>query len=134
MIQEASEGVSFSYARFRKILKGRIWGQLEVYLQNPGCDLNKDELDIHPHNDEKSFIYGGGNSGSCTLNPALVERLEITNAFSRCRDDSIITEAQYHFIKDFNQRPRRWLELEYNTLMHIVTGVMVKRLYPEGGV
>ena len=130
MIQEAPEA-SFSYARFRKLLKGRVWGQLETYLQNPGCDLNKDELDIHPHNDERSFVYGGGNAGSCTLNPALVERLEITNAFSRCRDDGVITEAQYYFIKDFNLRPRRRLELEYNALMHVVTGEMVGMLYPD---
>jgi hypothetical protein len=129
--QEASTGVSFSYARYRKLLKGRIWGQLEMYLQNPGCDLYGEVLDIHEHNDERSFVSGGGGAGSCTLNPALVERLEVTNAFSRCRDEGVINKKQYYFIKDFNRRPRRSVELEYNALMHVVTGEMVKILHPE---
>ena len=138
MIQETSEGVSFSYARFRKILKGRVWGLLERYLQHPGCDLYGDELDIHPTNDEGSFIYSGSKTGSCTLNPKLIERLEITNGFSRCRDNGVINEKEYDLIKDFNRRyiigahrPRPASELEYNTLMHVVTGVMVNMLYPE---
>ena len=129
--QEASQEVSFSYARFRKLLKGRLWGQLEFYLQHPGCDLNGDVIDIHEQNDERDFCYSGSKTGTCALNPKLIERLEITNAFSRCRDEGVIDHKQYHFIKDFNRRPRRNLELEYNTLMHVVTGAMVGMLYPD---
>ena len=129
--QEAPQGVSFSYVRFWKILKGRVWWQLETYLQHPGCDLYGEILAIHPTNDEGSFCYSGSKTGSCTLNPKLIERLEITNAFSRCRDSGVINEKDYNLIKSFNLHPKRHQQLEYNTLMHVVTGEMVRMLYSE---
>lgn len=131
------------------IFKGIIWRELESYLSHPACDLDGNLLYLHAGRriGEDFTSYSGRDDGepgkysTCKLNPKLIKRLNVTNAFAQCRDKGIISESEYSFVKDFLTRKPNLrkkyrinmytLEHHYVRILRIATEAMIPILYPR---
>ena len=126
--------------------KTQIRDKLEMYLSHPACDLEGELIDIHEVEEieklfESKFGENIGIYATCKLNPKLVERLNVTNAFAQCRDRGIISKSEYYFVKDKLTRvPKVWkkygipmlsVTFHYNRIMNAATEAMIPILYPR---